>query len=151
MLQDFEFFLHCDPHMAKYELVAADIEANIPDTHKALGVTSAYKVTDVVNTLPAGLWDSNVVSNYEFTNIENGVFVRIKSPLSIVMDTVWEIKTDDDGKLELVEDVSMYCSRLLVGVVKSQCENGWQKIHAKMLGRLKDNVEDKPSNGVAAA
>ena len=150
MLQDYEFFLHCDPHMAKYELVAADVEANIPDTLKALGGTTSYKVTDVVNTLPAGLWDSNVISHYEFTNIENGVFVRIKSPLSIVMDTIWEIKTGDDDKLELVEDVSMYCSRLLVGVVKSQCENGWQKIHAKMLGRLKDIVENKPSNGAAA-
>ena len=150
MLQDYEFFLHCDPHMAKYELVASDVEANIPDTLQSLGTTSSYKVTDVVNTLPAGLWDSNVISHYEFTNIENGVFVRIKSPLSIVMDTIWEIKKGAEDKLELVEDVSMYCSRLLVSVVKSQCENGWQKIHAKMLSRLKENAEGASSNGAAA-
>ncbi len=80
-----------------------------------------------------------MVSTYEFTDTEDGVFVRIRSPLSVVLDTIWTIK-GEDGDLEMVEDANISCSRLLVGVVKSQCENGWAKIHAKMIGRLKDEA-----------
>ncbi|KAK5663332.1 hypothetical protein OQA88_3760 [Cercophora sp. LCS_1] len=145
MLQDHPFFLSCDPHLASFNPLD-DPATEIPDSIRSkLGTpdtkTISYKVTDIVHTIPAGLWDTNVVSTYEFTNITDGVFVRIRSPLSIVMDTVWEIKETEDGKgLELVEDISITCSRLLIGVVKGQCEGGWAKIHAKMLGRLEEEA-----------
>ena len=140
MLRDYDFFLQCDPHMSKFEVLKTDSPPPVPDTVEALSETKSYQVTDVVHTLPAGLWDSNVVSTYEFTDISKGVFVRIRSPLGVVMDTVWEIKENDKGRLELVEDIFINCSKLLVGVVKSQCEGGWQKIHEKMIGRLKEEA-----------
>ncbi|KAK1754842.1 hypothetical protein QBC47DRAFT_381962 [Echria macrotheca] len=142
MLSDHEFFLHCDPHLSKFEALTPDAAPEIPENirDKMRGDESkreSYSVTDIVHTIPAGLWDSNVVSTYEFTDISDGVFVRIRSPLSIVMDTVWEIKEAEDG-LELVEDITITCSRLLLPVVRSQCEGGWAKIHAKMLSRLEE-------------
>lgn len=141
MLRDHEFFLHCDPHMSKFSRLEGQTPTALPEAMggKAQGGEECYTVTDVVHAMPAGLWDSNVVSTYEFTDIEGGVFVRIRSPLSIVLDTVWEIR-GEDGQLEMVEDASICCSRLLVGVVKSQCENGWEKIHSKMIARLTDEV-----------
>jgi hypothetical protein len=145
MLSDREFFLSCDPHLAKFEALSPATPPEVPEATRAQargdGKTDVFSVTDIVHAIPAGLWDTNVVSTYEFTNIAEGVFVRIKSPMSIVMDTVWEIKPDADGKLELVEDIAISCSRLLIGVVRSQCENGWAKIHAKMLGRLEEEVK----------
>lgn len=150
MLQDHEFFLQCDPHMSKFQLVETDTPPAIPEKVKPLGETKSYQVTDVVHTLPAGLWDSNVVSTYEFTDISDGLFVRIRSPLSVVMDTVWEIK-GEAGQLELVEDVFINCSRLLVGVVKGQCESGWQKIHEKMIDRLREGLPKPAPEGDAAA
>jgi hypothetical protein len=147
MLNDHEFFLHCDPHMAKFEPVphTDDTSASLPlpDTVKARPgtATESFRVTDIVDSIPSGVWGRNVVSTYEFTDTETGLFVRIKSPLAIVMDTIWEIKQVEDGEgLELVEDVTINCSRLLVGLVKSQCENGWAKIHAKMIGRLEEGI-----------
>lgn len=98
-----------------------------------------YRVTDIVHAIPGGVWDTNVVSTFEFTLIRDGLFVRIRSPLSIVMDTIWSIREVDEGGekgLELVQDVTIQCSRLLIGFVKGQCENGWEGIHAKMIGRL---------------
>lgn len=154
MLQDHVHFLRCDPHMASFKPTTSEEAkpAPLPDRIKALGETSSYEVVDVLHTLPAGIWDSNVVSKYEFTNIELGVFVRIRSPLNVVMDTTWEIKEGKDGKLELVEDVSMSCSRLLIGIVKGQCESGWLKIHALMMDRLKKELEGQSAtNGTAAA
>ena len=54
-----------------------------------------------------------------------------------IVDTIWTIKPgEEEGSLELVEDVTISCSRLLVGTVKGLCESGWSKIHAKMIERL---------------
>ncbi len=146
MLSDREFFLSCNPHLAKFEALKLDTPPEEPECVQAKGrrgdkPTEAYSVTDIVHAMPAGLWDTNVVSTYEFTDVQDGVVVRIKSPLSIVMDTMWEIKTGEDGGLELVEGIVINCSRLLAGVVKNECESGWQKIHAKMLGRLEGEVK----------
>lgn len=98
-----------------------------------------YRVTDLVQTLPAGLWDSHVVSTYEMADTAAGVFVRIRSPMSIVMDTTWTVSEAEGttaNELELVEEIVIYCSRLLVGTVKSLCEGGWQQIHSKMIAQL---------------
>ena len=142
LLQGHEFFISCDPHMVNYELIATPAPA--PSLPADRGVTAVakpkcYKVTDKVAALPAGLWDSDVVSTYEFINIEKGVFVRIRSPLSVVMETVWEVKTNDAGETVLVEDVVIKCSRFLVGVIKSTCESGWRGIHEKMVKKLEDD------------
>ena len=110
---------------------------------------TCYSVTDRVHTLPAGLWDSDVVSTYEFLNTVSGVFVRIRSPLNVVMETEWIVRRkssgEEDGEesqeWELVEDVMIKCSRFLVGVVKSTCESGWEGIHAKMMDRLKEESD----------
>ncbi|KAL2200074.1 hypothetical protein P885DRAFT_30020 [Corynascus similis CBS 632.67] len=114
-------------------------------------VPKCYRVTDVVHAIPAGIWDTSVVSTYEFTEIRDGLFVRIRSPMSVVMDTVWRVreveeKGEEEGKdgarlLELVEEVTIRCSRLLVGIVKGQCENGWGGIHAKMIARLEGELK----------
>lgn len=51
--------------------------------------------------------------------------MRIRSPMSITMDAVWEIRDAEDGDgLEVVEEADITCSRLLLGLVKSSCENG---------------------------
>jgi hypothetical protein len=142
MLHDHEFFLHCDPHMVNFEKLLQPKEPSAPppedrDVHPT-SPPAVYSVTDRVHTLPAGLWDSDVVSTYEFFNLENGIFVRLQSPLSVVMETVWCVRESEDGTLELVEDVIIKCSRLLIGVVKGTCESGWNEIHKKMVEKIKE-------------
>lgn len=129
MLQDREFFINCDPVLDKYELVEKDVaDAALPAGRpgvKPLGATAAYKVTDIVENIPKGVWGSSVESRYEFTDVERGVFCRIKSPLSVRMDALWEIREAEDGEgWELVEESDISCSKLLMGIVKSQCEGG---------------------------
>lgn len=127
MLHDLDFFINCDPCLARYDLLEKEVpEPVIPaDRVTARGPTSRYKILDIVENVPKGIWGSNVESTYEFTEIERGLFSRVQSPLSISMETVWEVRDADDGDgLELVEDAQIKCSRLLVGIVKSQCESG---------------------------
>lgn len=162
LLQDHEFFLRCDPHMTAFTPVDAAAEPDskpvepIPAARgaKALdgAVAKVYRVTDLVHALPAGIWDSNVVSTYEFIDTAAGVFIRIRSPLSVVMETLWEVRDADKpaegdaaaSGLLLAEDVEISCSRLLVGVVRSQCDANWKGIHEKMVKRLLgEDVEEK--------
>lgn len=93
-----------------------------------------YEVVDRVHALPAGLWDSDVVSTSEVVDLERGIFVRLRSPLSVVMETVWDVRDMEGGGLELVEESVISCSRLLAGIVRGQCEANWKGIHEKLIG-----------------
>ena len=149
---------HSSKEGAAATTTTTTVPATTSDESKNIGqeggggvVPTCYRVTDIVHAIPAGIWDTNVVSTYEFVDVQDGVFVRIRSPLSVVMETFWEVRAVDakengDGGekgLELVEDVTIRCSRLLVGLVKKECENGWEGIHAKMYKRLEDVRDGK--------
>ena len=97
-----------------------------------------------MHALPAGLWDSDVVSTSQIVNLERGIFVRLRSPLSIVMETVWEVREvegSEDGALEIVEESVIACSRFLAGIVKGQCETNWKGIHGKLIRIMKGEEE----------
>lgn len=163
MLHDHAFFLSCDPHLIKFSELKADdprvtaakdagkrppLPERVPPMVAVPGRTRRfYEVHDLVHNLPMGLWDSNVVSTCEMTDIEGGLFVRLHSPMGVVMDTFWGIAPVEgaaEGEaeaFELVEEITISASRLLVGLVKSLCEGGWQKIHDKMVERLRTELE----------
>ncbi|OTB02318.1 hypothetical protein M426DRAFT_13620, partial [Hypoxylon sp. CI-4A] len=105
---------------------------------------------------------SSVVSREEFVDFRDGLWVRIRSPLAVVMETRWSIrekkrnknKNKEEGEgegegegreveLELVEEVDISCSKLLLGIVKGQVDNNWKGIHAKIIGRLVEDVKGK--------
>lgn len=116
-----------------------------------------------MHALPKGLWDSTVTFESQITNTEDGVEWVIKAPLGLVQYTTWKVvRKGDVGKGKekvveddesyksgeqksewcLVEDVEIKASRLLVGTVKSKCEENWRGVHGKFVGRLK-TVETK--------
>jgi hypothetical protein len=101
----------------------------------------------MVMAIPAGLWEPTVVSDGEFTDIRDGVFVRLRSPLSVVMETFWKIKEvegeAEGGVLELAEEVTIKCSRLLVGLVRKECEAGFEKIHGGFIARLEEELKER--------
>ncbi|EJT75480.1 hypothetical protein GGTG_05413 [Gaeumannomyces tritici R3-111a-1] len=156
MLHDHAFYLSCDPHLVKQSELKPD-DARVKDAapppppERVASAAVAgrarrfYEVHDLVHNLPGGLWDSNVVSTNEITDIEAGLFVRIRSPMAVVMDTFWEIRAveGEEGAWELVEEITISASRLIVGLVKSLCEGGWEKIHEKMMERLKAELAAK--------
>ncbi|KAG5663902.1 hypothetical protein KAF25_006487 [Fusarium avenaceum] len=142
MLHDHVFFLQCNPYMVKHEALPVPEPApSCPDTLKDKPITSpdCYTVTDRIHALPAGIWDSDVISTYEFLDVERGVFVRTRGPMGLVLETVWQIEEAADGSLEIAENVEISCSRLMIGIIKSSCESGWKGVHGKMLDRLSES------------
>ncbi|TQV99798.1 hypothetical protein IF1G_02013 [Cordyceps javanica] len=141
-LQNHENYIKHNPHMAKYEAIATPTNPapTIPEARgvAATGDPDCYRVTDKIHTLPAGLWDSDVVSAYEFINVENGVFVRIRSPMSVTMESLWLVKEIESGTVELVEEQVIIASRLLMSTVKSMSEGGWKGIHASMIRKAQE-------------
>ncbi|KAI3342737.1 hypothetical protein F4824DRAFT_118279 [Ustulina deusta] len=111
-------------------------------THRGPG--PVVKIYEVVDLLPNPVWSSNVVSREEFVDHDEGTWVRIRSPMGVVMETRWSVReTTDGGKtaLELVEDVFINCSRLVMGIVKGQVENNWQGIHNQLIEKLVKDAE----------
>lgn len=141
LLQANEFYMKCDPHMVNYEPIDTPKEKPIISASRGVKATSepkCYKVTDRVATLPAGIWDSDINSTYEFLNVERGVFVRVRSPLGVVMETLWTVEETKTGSLELVEELIMSCSRLLAGTIAKTSEASWEQIHQSMINKLKE-------------
>jgi hypothetical protein len=132
VIQDAEFFIRCDPHMVKFEPSTPATAPVTPADITPTGAVKCYQVTDRVHFLPAGLWDSDAVSNYEFYPLANGVFVICRSPLSCLLESTWTIRENGDA-LELVEEVKITVSRMLVGTVKSQCDGNWGGIHKSIV------------------
>lgn len=108
-----------------------------------------------MHTLPKGLWDTTVTFESQITDIEDGVSWVVKAPLGLVQNITWRLvksadlekgkgkaAEDEEGaevKSEwcLVEDAEIKASRLLVGTVKSKCEQNWRGIHGKFVEHLK--------------
>lgn len=155
LLQGHHFFIECDPHMITYSSIplpsptpsVPSDRTNATPLSPSDGSLACYTVTDRVHALPAGLWDKDVESTYEFINTAQGVFVRIRSPLGVTMETVWAVREIEgrEGEWEMLEDVVIKCSRLLMGTVRGTCEAGWKGIHEKMMCKLKEDHENGSS------
>jgi hypothetical protein len=100
-----------------------------------------------MHALPKGLWDSTVSFEAEMTNTDDGILWIIKAPLGLMQRTTWrclktesladEDKVGTESEWSLVEDVEIKANRLLVGTVKSKCEENWKGAHGKFVGHLK--------------
>ncbi|TRX97705.1 hypothetical protein FHL15_001460 [Xylaria flabelliformis] len=170
LLHDHEFFLLCDPHHLSHTTLPQPPETQkdpssvavarkhfkLPDTLKpVVGPTgSVVELYEVIDDLPNPVWSSKVVSREEFVDHEEGMWVRIHSPMGVILETKWSVREKKgDGKLELIEDVLINCSRLVMGIVKGQCENNWPGIHKKIIEKLVTDAEagKKAATGAAPA
>ncbi|KAI1774140.1 hypothetical protein F4818DRAFT_421001 [Hypoxylon cercidicola] len=172
LLHDHDFFLKTDPHHVSHRTLApppaaaaagAATTTAVEDEKESARRTHelprdvdpvsvpAVRVYEVVDHVPNPVWSSSVVSKEELVNVRDGLFVRIRSPLAVVMETRWLVRerkagADDgegegEGELELVEDVEITCSKLLVGIVKGQVDNNWQGIHARIVKRMLEDAD----------
>ncbi|ETS87051.1 hypothetical protein PFICI_00879 [Pestalotiopsis fici W106-1] len=164
LLHDHDFYLHCDPHLTDYKAVEAPTNPaptfasyKVPAPVSALaGANPTVKLYEVHDHVPNPVYSSNVKSNEEMVDFADGLWVRVRSPMGVMMETTWTVRerTDnktqeeggggenaaaDDSGLELVEEVYVSCNRMLMGLVKSSVEANWQKIHDKIVSRM---VED---------
>ncbi|KAI6088793.1 hypothetical protein F4821DRAFT_82174 [Hypoxylon rubiginosum] len=167
LLHDHDFFLKTDPHHVSHRTLAPVTEDEKESSADAAAARQTYQlprdvepvgrpavcVYEVVDHVPNPVWSSSVVSREELVSVKDGLFVRIRSPLAVVMETRWYVRerkgavVDNNGEkgeegeaeLELVEDCEITCSKLLVGIVKGQVDNNWQGIHARIMARM---VED---------
>ncbi|KAF1971306.1 hypothetical protein BU23DRAFT_581682 [Bimuria novae-zelandiae CBS 107.79] len=143
-LHNHDLLIHLDPELHHYETLPADESA--PNTKR-------YKVTDHMHTLPKGLWDTTVTFESHITNTEDGVLWVIKAPLGLLQESKWTIvrnadvgkgkeKAAEDGdsaekaEWSLVEEIEIKASRLLVGTVRSKCEENWRGVHGRFVGHL---------------
>ena len=145
-LHNHELLIRFDPEHDHYETLPS--EPNTPETKR-------YKVTDIMQTLPKGLWGSTVTFEAQMTNTENGVIWINKAPLGLLQNTTWRLmKVDvlvendiksanvavegDKGEWALVEDVNIEANRLILGIATGKCEAGWRATHGKFAKSLQE-------------
>ncbi|RDA84190.1 hypothetical protein CP532_0266 [Ophiocordyceps camponoti-leonardi (nom. inval.)] len=140
LLQDHDAFMECQPHTFKYGFIEKPIgpKPTIPEGYRVKPIAAAkqYSVTDKVPGIPTWIWHGDMTSTYEFVDIENGLFARIRGPLNVVLEVVWEVRETENGEVKLVSDLVIKCSRILRGVAKSVCEDGRKRIHANVFAKL---------------
>jgi len=137
IFRNHDTLIRLDPDLASYDTIP-------PPPDAADDKTKYYKITDVMHTLPRGLWDTNVSFTAEITDVENGVKWVIKAPLGLVQTSVWNVQPageqdgvgDKEERLVLVEDVEIKCSRLLIGTVSGKCEENWRGVHGRWVEHL---------------
>ncbi|KAI0890713.1 uncharacterized protein GGS22DRAFT_151650 [Annulohypoxylon maeteangense] len=157
LLHNHDFFLKTEPHYVSHRVLTADKDVgddiaavretyDLPPELEPLG-TPKVKLYEVVDHVPNPVWSSSVVSKEEFVDLKDGLWVRIRSPLAVVMETRWTVRErvvadgegEGTGELELLEDVEISCSKLLLAIVKAQVDNNWKGIHDNFIKKL---VED---------
>ena len=98
-----------------------------------------------MHALPAGLWDTKrCASRPRSPTREDGVEWVVRAPLGLVQTSLWIVERDEtpaEGEAEgerwtLVEDVTIRCSRLLVGTVRAKCEENWKGTHERWVAQL---------------
>lgn len=127
VLQDHDFYLQCDPHLTKYEPSSDEAgktweSYEVPEDVAAKAIAKQVRVYKVTDFVPNPFWDSNVVSAEEVVDMSDGIWVRLRSPLSVVMQTRWLIRNGADGQLELYEEVDISCNRMLISIAKNSGE-----------------------------
>lgn len=128
VLHNHDSLFRLDPEFVSYETKPT------PTSSKNL-TAKYYTVTDHMNALPHGLWDSTVNFEAEITDIPKGVEWVIHAPLGVCQVTFWTIEPapEHEGRFYFVEDVSITCSRLLVGIVKGKCIENQPGVHQKFV------------------
>ncbi|KAK8043733.1 hypothetical protein PG994_012571 [Apiospora phragmitis] len=145
-LQDHDKFLHADPHLTTYQRLDSESDYDsykVPAAITPLALKKQVKVYEVHDHVPNPVWSSDVASIEEFVDCADGVWVRVRSPLNIVLETTWFIceTKDKNGKLELVQSLVCTCNRLLAPLCKGQVDKGWRAVHEKLIqGMVEDRV-----------
>ncbi|KAK8087771.1 hypothetical protein PG997_002732 [Apiospora hydei] len=152
-LQDHDHFLRADPHLTTYQLLSPS--TTNPSSSPDYASYQDVKVYEVHDHVPNPVWSSDVTSLEEFVDCAEGIWVRVRSPLGIVLETTWFIcdkKDKKDGRdgleLELVQTLVCTCNRLLASLTKGQVEKGWQQVHEKLIQGM---VEDRTAAATAGA
>lgn len=105
-------------------------------------VDKKVKLYDVQDHVPNPVYSSNITSREELVDSSEGIWVRIRSPMGVVMETSWFVREKGgEDALELVEEVTVSCNRMLMGIVKSSVAANWQKIHEKIVHRMVDDAK----------
>ena len=153
VFRNHDALLRLDPDLQHYEeTTTTATTGGTGDDSAQPPNTRIYRVTDVMHALPAHLWDTTVAFTAEITDRSDGVEWVVRAPLGLVQTSLWTVERAGEGeggeesagdgggaaeeRWVLVEDVTIRCSRFLVGTVKAKCEENWKGTHQRWLAQL---------------
>ncbi|KAH7317259.1 hypothetical protein BKA65DRAFT_466228 [Rhexocercosporidium sp. MPI-PUGE-AT-0058] len=147
LLQNYEFMINCDSNLSSYKPVTNPANPPTIPSHlksKTTSSTKTYAIYDKVENIPGGIWKSDVECIVEYTDLETGLFMKGKSPLSIVIETEWNVKENagGNGGLELVYESLVSCSKLIIGIIKGTLEKNLVEMMEKVVAELEKRSKE---------
>lgn len=124
LLHDREFLIKMDKELTNYE------KSEPPKKAETDAATEWYKITNTLKDMPSFLNSNNVTFSSGFKNLDNGVQWTVHAPLGLTQESSWYVEEVVDGEktgLCLVQDVETTCNRIMMGSVKSKCEESWDR------------------------
>lgn len=151
VLQNHNFFLETDPNMLSFK---TDVEPHggelhaLPDEVKAVKTadTRCYEVVDqmpgvaLFAKLLRGL--SQITNYYQITDTKDGIFVFLQAPMGVTQERRWVVEQGSEG-LKITEYVTIFCTKLLYGSVKSQQDLHWKGVHAAYVKKMGGEVGEQ--------
>ncbi|KAK8029685.1 hypothetical protein PG993_010976 [Apiospora rasikravindrae] len=135
-LQDCDFFIKCDPHLVSYEAKPDPAwgSYDVPKDLKPLAQrVKAYTVKDKYENPIMG---SDIESSYEFIDIADGVFVRVRSPMGTNFESTFTVRAKGSGELEIVQECDCKCNKALSSIVKKDLDKNYTIIHENLAQQL---------------
>lgn len=127
LLHNHDFILRMDPELSEYS------EYTPEDGVK--GETKYYKTTHNMKSIPRPFWSNTVTFTCEMTNSDSGMKWVVHAPLGLEQESNWSV--EEKGGLYLVEDIIIKCNKMLIGTVKSKCQESWDtNVKNAFMGKL---------------
>lgn len=137
-LRDRPFFLECDPYLVSYD-AKPEPAWDAYDVPKGLQpLSQRVEIYQVKDKYENPIMGSDINSTYEFIDMADGFWVRVRSPMGTTMESTFTVreKGDGSGNLEVVQECDCKCNKALSSIVKKDLDKNYTLIVENLAKRF---------------
>ncbi|KAK7959236.1 uncharacterized protein PG986_004090 [Apiospora aurea] len=138
-LQDKDFFIKCDPHLVSYDANPDPAWGSYDAPKHLKPLAQRVKSYTVKDKYENPIIGSDIESTYEFIDLADGFFVRVRSPMGTTMESTFVLRDKGNGDLEVVQECDCKCNKALSSMVKKDLDKNYIIIHENLAQRIGGN------------
>ncbi|KAI6383292.1 hypothetical protein MCOR25_000212 [Pyricularia grisea] len=125
-LHDHASIIDCGPYVVSRTQQPSPAWGSYDKPKNVKFASEKVDVYEVKNKYENPIMGSDIKSTYEFIDTTEGVFVRVHSPMGVVMESFWTVQEKGDGSLELVHELQGKCNKALAGIAKKDADKNYE-------------------------
>ncbi|TLS31510.1 hypothetical protein PpBr36_02725 [Pyricularia pennisetigena] len=124
-LHDHVYVIDCGPYVVSHTQQPSPSWGSYDKPKGAKFATEKVDVYEVKNKYENPIMGSDIKSTYEFIDTADGIFIRVHSPMGVVMESFFTVQEKADGSLELVHELQGRCNKALAGIAKKDSDKNY--------------------------